>query len=126
MLCSLHRHYPWSIDLFIHVPFQLPFGAYGAATISAIGTYHLPSMPYQIIKTCTHLHLSEVKHVRAKYIAQGHSIETVMSQRYVQPAVPLCHVPLGNRMSIVQFPSSLGALCLLLLYEPIRRECITT
>ena len=109
MLYSLHSHYPCSLDLFIHVPFKLPFGAYGAATLSAIGTYHLSSMPYQIIKTCTHLHLSEVKHVRAKYIAQGHNIETVMSQRYVQPVVPLCHVPLGTRMSIVQLTSPLGA-----------------
>ena len=23
MLCALHTHYPWSLDLFIHVPFQL-------------------------------------------------------------------------------------------------------
>ena len=25
MLCALHTYYPWSLDLFIHVPFQLPF-----------------------------------------------------------------------------------------------------
>ena len=105
----LRRHCPWSLDLFIHVPFQLPYGAYGTTAISAIGTHHLPSMPYQIIKTCrpTHLQLSEVKHVRARCIAQGHSIG-VMSQRYVQPVVPLCHVPLGTRMSIFQFLSPLA------------------
>ena len=25
MLCALHAYYPWSLDLYIHVPFQLPF-----------------------------------------------------------------------------------------------------
>ena len=25
MLCALHTYYPWSLDLFIHVPFQLSF-----------------------------------------------------------------------------------------------------
>ena len=25
MLCALHTHYPWSLDLFVYVPFQLPF-----------------------------------------------------------------------------------------------------
>ena len=40
MLCALHTYYPWSLDLFIHVPFQLPFLEYTAlAAISALGTY---------------------------------------------------------------------------------------
>ena len=41
-----------------------------------------PSMSYQIIRTCIHLHLSEVKPMRAKCIAQGHNIETMMSQHW--------------------------------------------
>ena len=32
MLCALHTYYPWSLDLFIHVPFQLPFGAYSTCS----------------------------------------------------------------------------------------------
>ena len=39
MLCALHTYYPWSLDLFIHVPFQLPFLEHTAlAAISALGT----------------------------------------------------------------------------------------
>ena len=39
MLCALHTHYPWSLDLFIHVPFQLPFLEHTALiAISALGT----------------------------------------------------------------------------------------
>ena len=60
--------------MFIHVPFQLLFGAYSTATISALGTSRIA-----IYVICIHLHLSEVKPVRAKCIAQGHHIETMMS-----------------------------------------------
>ena len=35
--------------------------------------------------------------------------------------VPLCHVPLGTGISIFQFPSPLGAWCLVLFHEPISR-----
>ena len=39
MLCALHTYYLWSLDLFIHVPFQLPFLEHTAlAAISALGT----------------------------------------------------------------------------------------
>ena len=39
MLCALHTNYPWSLDLFIYVPFQLPFLVPTAlAVISALGT----------------------------------------------------------------------------------------
>ena len=39
MLCALSTYYPWSLDLFIHVPFQLPFLEHTAlAVISALGT----------------------------------------------------------------------------------------
>ena len=37
MLVLLHGHYPLSLGLFIYVPFQLPFRAYSAAAISALG-----------------------------------------------------------------------------------------
>ena len=41
MLCALHTYYPWSLDLFIHVPFQLSFLEHTAfAAISALGTNH--------------------------------------------------------------------------------------
>ena len=39
MLCALQTYYPWSLDLFIHVPFQLPFlGHTALAAISTLGT----------------------------------------------------------------------------------------
>ena len=34
MLCALHTYYPWSLDLLIHVPLQLPFLEH--ATLAAI------------------------------------------------------------------------------------------
>ena len=34
MLCAPHTYYPWSLDLFIHVPLQLPFLEH--ATLAAI------------------------------------------------------------------------------------------
>ena len=36
MLCALHTYHPWSLDLFIHVPFQLPFLEHTASW--ALGT----------------------------------------------------------------------------------------
>ena len=67
---------PWSLDLFIRVPFQLhgkhtvlqPFRRYELIVHIAISV--LPG---------THFHLSQVKHWRVKYLAQGHNILT-MSQ----------------------------------------------
>ena len=39
MLCALHTYYPWSLDLFIHGPFQFPFWEHAAlAAISALVT----------------------------------------------------------------------------------------
>ena len=39
MLYALHTYYPWSLDLFIHAPFQLPFLEHTAlAAISTLGT----------------------------------------------------------------------------------------
>ena len=48
MLCALHTHHPWSLHLtlFIHVPFQLPVGAYNTGTISALVTYHTHCLNY--------------------------------------------------------------------------------
>ena len=69
---------PCSLDLFIRVPFQLP----GEHTVLQpfprieliihIATSVLPGRP-------THFHLSQVKHLRVKCLAQGHTILT-MSQ----------------------------------------------
>ena len=39
MLCAIHTYYPWSLDLFIHAPFQLPFSEHTAfAAILALAT----------------------------------------------------------------------------------------
>ena len=39
MLSALHTYYLWALDLFIHVPFQLPFLEHTAlAAILALGT----------------------------------------------------------------------------------------
>ena len=67
---------PWSLDLFIRVPFQLhgehtvlqPFRRIELIVHIAISV--LPG---------THFHLSQVKHLRVKCLAQGHNILT-MSQ----------------------------------------------
>ena len=74
MISSLKSHHPtlhftpWSLDLFIRMPFQL----HGEHTVLE------PLIAIAIsVLTDTHLHLSQVKHVRVKYLAQGHNIETL-------------------------------------------------
>ena len=65
---------PWSLDLFICVPFQLhgehtvlqPFRRIELIVHIAISV--LPG---------THFHLSQVKHLRVKCLAQGHKILTL-------------------------------------------------
>ena len=65
---------PWSLDLFIRVPFQLhwentvlqPFRRIELIVHIAISV--LPG---------THFHLSQVKHLRVKCRAQGHNILTI-------------------------------------------------
>ena len=67
---------PWSLDLFIRVPFQLhgehtvlqPFWRIELIVHIAISV--LPG---------SHFNLSQVKHLRVKCLAQGHNIST-MSQ----------------------------------------------
>ena len=79
-LKTYHRtlHFtPWSLDLFIYVPFQLlgehtvlqPFWRI-ELIVHMIAIYVLPG---------THFHLSQVKHLRVKCLAQGRTILT-MSQ----------------------------------------------
>ena len=76
-LKTYHRtiHFtPWSLDLFIHVPFQLP-------------GEHTVLQPYRRIELIvhisisvlpgTHFHLSQVKHLRVKCLAQGHTFLTM-------------------------------------------------
>ena len=67
---------PWSLDLFIRVPFQLP-------------GEHTVLQPFRRIELIihiaisvlpgTHSHLSQVKHLRVNCLAQGHNI-LAMSQ----------------------------------------------
>ena len=67
---------PWSLDLFICVAFQLP----GEHTVRQpfrriklivhIAISVLPGRP-------THFHLNQVKHLRVKCLAQGHTILTM-------------------------------------------------
>ena len=54
MLCALHTFYPWSLDLFIHISFQLPF--------------------LEHVLIFTKWGMSQMKHVRVKCLAQGHNI----------------------------------------------------
>ena len=67
---------PWSLDLLIHVPFHLP-GEHTARQpfrrIELIVHIAISALPG------THFHLSQVKHLRVKCLAQGHTILT-MSQ----------------------------------------------
>ena len=65
---------PWSLDLFIHVPGQLP-------------GEHTVLQPFRRIELIVHIaisvlpgtnfHLSQVKHLRVKCLAQGHTILTM-------------------------------------------------
>ena len=77
LISSLKTYHPtlhltlWSLDLFIRVPFQL----HGEHTVL---------QPFQRIELIvhiaisvvpgTHFHLSQVKHLRVKFLAQGNSI----------------------------------------------------
>ena len=65
MLCVLHTYYPWSLDLFIHVPFQPPFSEHTAiAAISSLGTSrthcHLCPNMYSLTPESSELYESEV------------------------------------------------------------------
>ena len=67
---------PWSLDLFIRVPFQL----HGEHTV--LQPFRRIELIIHItisVLPGTHFHLSQVKHLRVKCLAQGYNIET-MSQ----------------------------------------------
>ena len=70
----------WSLDLFIRAPFRL-YG--GHTSIKALGTYRTHC---HLCLPMTHLHLSEVKCVSVKYLAQGHkhpnNVPTSRGERY--------------------------------------------
>ena len=78
MLCALHTHYPWSLDLLIHIPFQFSFFR---------NIQHFQPFPRKepiahiaiSVTPNTHLHLSQVMRVRVKCLVKGHNIE-IMSQ----------------------------------------------
>ena len=66
---------PWSLDLFIHVPFQLLPGEHTVLQpfrrIDLIVHIAISVLPG------THFQLSQVKHLMAKCFAQGHTILTM-------------------------------------------------
>ena len=62
------------LSLHVDVPFQLP-GEHTALALLTCRTTIAISLP-----TGTHLHKSEVKHLRVKCLAQRHNIDTTMSQ----------------------------------------------
>ena len=67
---------PWSLDLFIRVPFQL----HGEHTV--LQPFRRMELIVHIaisVLPGTHFHLSQVKHLKVKCLAQGHNILT-MSQ----------------------------------------------
>ena len=67
---------PWSLDLFIRVPLQL----HGEHTV--LQPFRRIELIVHIVISVlpgTHFHLSQVKHLRVKCLAQGHNILT-MSQ----------------------------------------------
>ena len=75
MLCALHTYYPWSLYMFIHVPFQLPCWSIQHLQLlwrqGQVAHFAISVLPG------TYLHLSQVKHVRVKCLAQGHNIEKI-------------------------------------------------
>ena len=72
MPSALHTQYTWSCT--ISTPFcrMQHSSHFGARSLS----HTFPSLSYQVLIYTQ----SEVKHVRVKYIAQGHTIEKTMSQ----------------------------------------------
>ena len=66
---------PWALDLLIRVPFQLP----GEHTV--LQPFRLIQLIVHIVISVllcpTHFHLSQVKHLRVKCLAQGHTILTM-------------------------------------------------
>ena len=71
---------PWSLDLFILVPFQHH------------GEYSVLQPPFRRIALIVHIamsflldihfHLSQVMHLRVRYLAQGHNIETMRGEKH--------------------------------------------
>ena len=78
-LKTYHRtlHFtPWSLDLFIHVPIRLP-GEY--TVLQPFRRIYLIVHIAISVLPGNHFHLSQVKHLRVKCLAQGDTILT-MSQ----------------------------------------------
>ena len=65
---------PWSLDLFIRVPFQL----HGEHTVlQPFRRFELLVHIANSVLPGTHFHLSQVKHLRVNCLAKGHNIETM-------------------------------------------------
>ena len=85
LISSLKTYYPtlqltpWSLDLFIREPFQLH-------------EEHTVLQPFRRIKLIvhiaisvlpgTHFHLSQVKHLRVKCLAQGHNVPRLRGEKH--------------------------------------------
>ena len=71
---------PWSLDLFVHVPFQLP-GEHTALQPCGAVTCHT-TIAISFPPGTLLLRLNEVKHhLMVKCLAQGLNIDTTMAQR---------------------------------------------
>ena len=79
LISSLKTYYrtshftPWSLVLFIHVPFQLP------EEHTVLQSFRRIELIVHIaisVLPGTHFHLSQVEHLRVKCLAQGHTILT--------------------------------------------------
>ena len=76
--CHPTLHFtPWSLDLFIRVPFQL----HGE---------HAILQPFRHIGLIVHIAISvlQVKHLRVKCLAQGHTIETMSQDWDISLKIP--------------------------------------
>ena len=77
-ISSLTSYCPWSLDMFIH--FYTP-GSICLQNCDHVALVTCCTMLIAIsVQPGTHLHLSEVKHLRIKCLAQGYNTGTTMSQ----------------------------------------------
>ena len=84
--CHSTLHFtPWSLDLFIRVPFQLHGEHAILQPFRRIGLIVHISISVQL---GTHYHLSQVKHLRVKCLAQGHTIETMSQDWDISLKIP--------------------------------------
>ena len=73
MLCALHTHYPRSLDLFIHIPFQLPMEQTAIQTFRPLWTYR------------THWHLGLVRYSLSSEWSESREGPRTHNQNYDVP-----------------------------------------